>query len=50
VLGKDVDLFDGMKDEFISGAFMSGFVYKSPGFAINLYKAFQPADSNHSNW
>ena len=46
VLGKDVDLFEGMADEFISGAFMSGFVYKTPGLAMNLYKAFQPADSN----
>jgi len=46
VLGKDVDLFEGMADEFVGGAFMSGFVYKSPGIAMNLYKAFQPADSN----
>jgi len=48
VLGKDTDLFDGMKDEFISGAFMSGFVYKSPGLAVKMYRAFQPADSNEA--
>jgi len=48
VLGKDVDLFDGMLDEFISGAFMSGFVYKAPGLGIKMYRAFQPADSNEA--
>jgi hypothetical protein len=48
VLGKDVGLFDGMKDEFISGAFMSGFVYKAPGLGMRMYKAFQPEDSNQT--
>lgn len=48
VLGKDVSLFDGMKDEFISGAFMSGFVYKAPGLGIKMYRAFQPEDSNQT--
>ena len=48
VLDKDVDLFDGMLDEFISGAFMSGFVYKAPGLGIKMYRAFQPPDSNEA--
>ena len=48
VLDKDVDLFDGMLDEFVSGAFMSGFVYKAPGLGIKMYRAFQPADSNEA--
>jgi hypothetical protein len=48
VLGKDIGLFDGMKDEFISGAFMSGFVYKAPGLGIKMYRAFQPEDSNQT--
>jgi len=43
VLGKDVDLFEGMKDEFISGAVMSGIVYKSPGIGLKIARAFQPA-------
>ena len=43
VLGKDVDLFEGMKDEFISGAVMSGVVYKSPGIGLKIARAFQPA-------
>ena len=46
VLGKDVNLFDGMLDEFVSGAFMSGFVYKAPGLGIKMYRAFQPPGSN----
>ena len=48
VLGKDVDLFEGMLDEFVSGAFMSGFVYKAPGLGIKMYRAFQPPDSNEA--
>ena len=48
VLDKDVDLFDGMLDEFVSGAFMSGFVYKAPGLGIKMYRAFQPPDSNEA--
>ena len=46
VLGKDVDLFDGMLDEFVAGSFMSGFVYKAPGLGIKMYRAFQPPGSN----
>ena len=35
-------------DEFVSGAFMSGFVYKAPGLGIKMYRAFQPPDSNEA--
>ena len=45
ILGKDVNLFNGMKDEFISGAFMSGVVYKAPGIGLGMIKPFQRAGS-----
>ena len=46
ILGKDVDVFEGMYDEFMSGAFMSGVVYKSPGIGLKIANAFRPASSN----
>ncbi|MGV6830324.1 MAG: LPD38 domain-containing protein [bacterium] len=42
LLGKDVSITEGLTDAFVSGAFMSGVVYKFPMLA----KAFVPKDAN----
>lgn len=42
LLGKDVNIIQGLDDAFVSGAFMSGVVYKLPG----LVPRFIPKDTN----
>jgi len=41
VLGKDVHWSEGLKESFISGVWMSGVVYKTPGLGINILTGFQ---------
>lgn len=46
-LGKtDVNLTDGLKESFVSGAFMSSVVYKAPAIGNELVKPFVPKDFN----
>jgi hypothetical protein len=41
VLGKDVHWSEGLKESFVSGVWMSGVVYKTPGLGINILTGFQ---------
>lgn len=46
LLGKDISITQGLNDAFVSGAFMSGVVYKSPGIAKGLLNVVTPKDAN----
>lgn len=46
LLGKDVNLTEGLDEAFISGAFMSGLVYKAPGIAKAVVNTVTPKDVN----
>jgi hypothetical protein len=49
VLGKDdVNIFDGVTESFFSGLWMSGVVYKSPVFGLNLMNGFRTNESKQS--
>ena len=49
VLGKDdVNIFDGVTESFFSGLWMSGVVYKSPVFGLNLISGFRTNESKQS--
>lgn len=45
---ENVNLTDGLKESFISGAFMSGVVYKAPGLARDLTRPFIRKDINQA--
>ena len=42
ILGKDIGLFEGAREEFMSGAMMVGLVFRAPGVGLKVFKAFQP--------
>ena len=42
ILGKDIGLFEGAREEFMSGAMMVGLVYRAPGVGLQVFNAFQP--------
>ena len=46
ILGKNVPLLEGVPTSMVSGAMMSGLVYKAPGFAKGIVSMTQSADSN----
>jgi len=46
ILGKDVNLFDGVPDATFSGAFMASGVYKAPALFANISQMVQGPDSN----
>jgi len=46
ILGKDVNLFDGVPDATFSGAFMASGVYKAPALFANVSQMVQGPDSN----
>ena len=46
ILGKNVPLLEGVPTAMVSGAMMSGLVYKAPGFAKGIVSMTQSADSN----
>ena len=46
ILGKNVPLLEGVPTATVSGAMMSGLVYKAPGFAKGIVSMTQSADSN----
>ena len=46
VLGKDVNLFDGVPDSIFSGSIMSGLVYKAPALAAGISSMVQGPDTN----
>tara|TARA_R110002049_G_scaffold108120_2_gene256154 strand:+ start:2450 stop:9397 length:6948 start_codon:yes stop_codon:yes gene_type:complete len=46
LLGKDISLTYGLTESFISGAFMSGVVYKAPGIAKGIVDVVTPKDVN----
>ena len=49
VLGKDdVNILDGVTESFFSGLWMSGVVYKSPVFGLNLMNGFRTNESKQS--
>ena len=46
ILGKSVPLLEGVPTSMVSGAMMSGLVYKSPGLAKGIINMTQSVDSN----
>ena len=46
ILGKDVNLFEGVADATFSGAVMAGGVYKAPALFANISQMVQGPDSN----
>jgi len=46
VLGKNVNLLDGVPDSMFSGGIMSGLVYKAPSLAANISYMVQGPDTN----
>ena len=46
ILGKDVNLFEGVADATFSGAVMAGGVYKAPALFANVSQMVQGPDSN----
>jgi len=46
ILGKSVPLLEGVPTSMVSGAMMSGLVYKSPGLAKGIISMTQSVDSN----
>ena len=46
VLGKNVSIFDNVEESFISGAFMSGIVYKTPGFGKAALSGFKSKEAD----
>lgn len=46
LLGKDKDLTEGLTESFLSGAFLSGVVYKAPGIAKGIVDIAIPKDVN----
>lgn len=46
LLGKDKNMTDGLTDAFVSGAFMSGLIYKAPSLAKGLSESFRSKDFN----
>lgn len=46
MLGEDKNLTEGISDAFVSGAFMSGLVYKAPSIAKGLSEPFRSKDFN----
>ncbi len=46
VLGKDVNLLDGVPDSIFSGSIMSGLVYKAPALAAGISSMVQGPDTN----
>ena len=45
ILGKEVDLLEGVPDAMFSGVFMAGVVYKAPGYGRQIFDIVKSADT-----